>query len=128
MADHLAAARRQLERPAPPAFQVYRRQDKGAWVRVARDGKSLGFSAGAWALLGAPPAVVFLVAREHRMLGFRPAADGDPDTSRVSAKTHIVAAGPVLRLLGPVRPGRYELLAGPGLPPHINLADGPCGG
>lgn len=87
-----------------PSFEVYRRQDsytqrrrKGATVTVMHPGR-LSFSRDALAALGNPKAIVYLVDREQRLLGFRAARPGSKEVA-VVRDPGIAAAGPVLRYL-----------------------------
>lgn len=67
--------------PVPPGFTLYRRGTRrtGRPAEVTlRSGGAVAFSPAAYARLGEPAAVVFLVDRAERVLGFRAARRGEP--------------------------------------------------
>lgn len=107
----------------PPGFELYRRGTRRAWVRIAPSGRMLYLSAAAWDRLGRPAAVVFLVERDRRLIGFRPAAPGEANAYRVTGRAHAVSATLLLRAMAPARTGRYCLRASPGMPAHISLGE-----
>lgn len=118
-------------RPAiPPGFELYQRRRSRrpgpAWVHIGWAGQTLAFSAGAWEQLGRPAAVVLLVERAERLIGFRAARPGEAHARKVSGPAHQVSAGPLLRYMAPVPAGRHELRAVPGLPAHISLDHEPA--
>jgi hypothetical protein len=71
----------------------------GESVTVQRRG-NVGFSVEAMAALGNPRAVVYLVDRDERLLGFRPATPGTANASAVRGSGRIASAVAVLKDLG----------------------------
>ncbi len=87
-----------------PNFELYERANSrvsrrvGKSVTVQRRGQ-IAFSADALAELGHPKAVAFLVDRDERLLGFRPASPRTAGASVIRATGHIASAVRVLRYL-----------------------------
>lgn len=113
-------------------FAVYERHltgraHPGMTVTVTSRG-CIAFSAAAWAALGSPPYVKFLIDknREDPMIGFVPCQAYEPEARPVNAGTRMVTAVAVLRYLRHDTAGiarRYTLRMDDGMPPHIDLSE-----
>lgn len=111
-----------------PDFEEYNRKGNGRrgrpgeTVTVQRRGL-MSFSAGAFAALGSPAAVKFLVDREARLIGFRACRPRDKNASPVRGPQRIVSAVPLLKHLdADLSESRlYTLRVADGLPPYIDL-------
>lgn len=109
-------------------FEVYdgkaalSRQMRGESVTVHRRGH-LSFSAEAYARLGSPQAVRFLIDRNERLVGFQACGPGEAYARVVNARARTVSAVAVLRFLGAdlAETRRYALHVADGLPPYIDL-------
>jgi hypothetical protein len=113
-----------------PHFEEYQRADSrtgrarpGETVTVQRRGL-MSFNAGAFALLGSPLAVKFLVDREAKMIGFAPCKARDKNACAVrGGRQHIISAVTMLNHMGAdLSESRlYTLHVEDGLPPYIDL-------
>ena len=114
-------------------LEVYDRRDSG---NRARPGMTvtvtargcLAFSAAAWAALGSPAYVKFLVdtSGQDRVLGFQACGTYEPEARPVNPGSRVVTARAVLRFLGHNTPGqarRYVLHMEDGTPPYIDLGE-----
>jgi hypothetical protein len=89
-----------------PNFEVYERQNSygagrrrgGNTVTVHRAGV-VSFSAVAMAVLGNPRAVVYLIDKDDRLLGFRAVEPGTPNASMVGGSGHTASAASVLKYM-----------------------------
>jgi hypothetical protein len=87
-----------------PNFEIYDRRNSrvlrrvGSCVTVQRRGQ-VAFSVEALAALGHPKAIVFLVDRKERLLGFRAAGEADERSSAIRGAGHIASAARVLRYM-----------------------------
>jgi len=101
-----------------------RRSLSGRFVTIADRG-TMSFSEDAWALLGKPEAVQFLVdpGSRGRLVGFCACGRGEPSSHPAMGSTRAVRAGLLLKSLG-YQSGetrRYTLRVEEGLPPYIDL-------
>jgi hypothetical protein len=111
-------------------FEVFKptgsgkRSVRGLFVTVAGRG-SMSFSEDAWALLGAPEAVRFLVGPGFRgqVVGFEACGRGEPSSHAAWGTGRTVRAGLLLKVLGYhlSETRRYTLKVEDGLPPYIDL-------
>jgi hypothetical protein len=87
-------------------FEVYDRRNSpspkrrrlGETVTVQRAGV-ISFSTASMAALGNPRAVVYLVDREDRVLGFRAAPPGTPNASLIGGTGHTASGVAVLKYM-----------------------------
>jgi hypothetical protein len=97
---------------------------RGAFVTVASYG-TMSFSGDAWAVLGAPEAVRFLVDSDSRgsVVGFQACGREEPSSHAAMGTTRTVRAGLLLKALGhhPSETRRHTLHVEDGLPPYIDL-------
>jgi hypothetical protein len=112
-----------------PNFTVYGRQRAGSRVRrglgvtVTARG-CIAFTEDAWAALGSPEAVRFLIGTGGgRLVGFQGCRPGDPDARSARPGCHIITAVALLRDLGHDlgTARRYTLRVEAGMPPYIDL-------
>lgn len=106
-----------------PDFEIYRRgsrPDGPPMVTITAAG-AISFSVAAFEALGSPAAIVYLIDRDERLIGFRAAAVGETSAYHVNAGRG-VSARSILNAMG-ISYGtgrRYPLLTGDGTP-HIDL-------
>lgn len=110
-----------------PEFEIYdRRHGKGSrhgeTVTVTRRGY-MSLSSGAFARLGSPQAVTYLIDKDEQLIGFRPCKPRDEDAHAVSGRGHQMSAAALLRYMGVTydEARRYDLQVPDDLPPHIDL-------
>jgi hypothetical protein len=112
-----------------PNFEVYQRQQSGSrrrrgmTVTVTSRG-SMCFSQEAWAALGSPEAVKFLVDQDpgQRVVGFKACKRGEDNAHAVTPGTHSVSAVALLKYLHyGFGTFRHTLKVEDGLPPYIDL-------
>jgi hypothetical protein len=113
-----------------PDFEIYDRRSsstlkggrRGATVTVTRRGY-MSFSPEAFARLGSPQAVLYLIAKDERLIGFRPCKPRDENAHSVSGRIHSMSASALLKHMGIAHDEarRYDLQAEDGQPPHIDL-------
>jgi hypothetical protein len=112
-----------------PAFREYQRggdggsrKVRGKTVTVQRRGL-MSLSEDAWAELGSPDTVTFLVDWDKRLIGFRPCRRNARNAIAVREPQRILSAIPVLKALGAdlTQSRRYTLHVEDGLPPYIDL-------
>jgi len=95
---------------------------RGETVTILRRGY-LAFSQDAFARLGSPRYVKYLIDEDERLIGFRSCEAGDPNAHAVGTRTHSASARILLGHLGVSldEARRYELETGDGQPPYIDL-------
>jgi hypothetical protein len=111
-----------------PEFEMYKRTFMGArkrhgeLVTIQRRGL-ISFSDDAYARLGSPEAVVFLVDTKERLIGFRAAKRSEHRSYSVRSAQHLVSAAAVCTFMGAdmEQARRYALHVADGLPPYIDL-------
>lgn len=113
-----------------PNFEVYQRQHsgnrklRGMTVTVTGRG-SMSFSEDAWAALGSPQAVKFLVGKDpgERVVGFQACRPREEHAHLVAPRARSVSAVALLKYLryGSGASRRYALKTEDGLPPYIDL-------
>jgi hypothetical protein len=89
--------------------------------------RTMAFSEEAWAALGSPEAVKFLVDKDpgERVIGFQACKRGEPNAHAVHSGTRTVSASALLKYLryGTGTAYRYTLRVEDGLPPYIDLSE-----
>ncbi len=112
-----------------PNFREYQRGDsygsrkrRGETVTVQHRGL-MSFSDGAYARLGSPMAVRFLVDHDEKLIGFRPCKPRERNALAVRGPQRLVSAIPVLKAMGAYLAAsrRYSLHVEDGQPPYIDL-------
>ena len=112
-----------------PNFREYQRggyggprKQPGKTVTVQRRGL-ISLSEDAWAVLGSPDTVTFLVDRDKRLIGFRACRRNARNAVAVRQPQRVVSAIPVLKALGAdlTQSRLYHLHVTDGLPPYIDL-------
>jgi hypothetical protein len=108
----------------PPARGCSKRG--GLTVTVMKRG-SMSFTEEAWAAIGSPEAVLFLVDRDRRdrVVGFRACEPHTPGSRDVTPETRMVSAMAVMTFLKHDRSvsRRYPLHMEDGKPPYIDLSE-----
>jgi hypothetical protein len=113
-----------------PQFEVYDRKNspagrrRGETVTVNCRGY-LSFSPDAYARLGSPQAVRYLIDKEERLIGFQPCKPREANAHLVSTGTRIASAVTLLKYMGVshAEGRRYDLHCEDGLPPYIDLKE-----
>ncbi len=111
-----------------PNFEVYKRTSMGArkrhgeTVTIQRRGL-ISFSDDAYARLGSPDAVVFLVDAKERLIGFRAARRSENRAYSVRSAQHLVSGTAVCKFMGAdaEQARRYPLIYDGDVPPYIDL-------
>jgi hypothetical protein len=111
-------------------FEVYKRTSMGArkrhgeTVTIQRRGL-ISFSDDAYARIGSPEAVVFLVDAKARLLGFRAGVRGEYSAYAVRSAQHLVSGVAVCKFMGAdtQQARRYPLICGEDGPPYIDLKE-----
>jgi hypothetical protein len=91
----------------PPGFEIYRRQNSRGWRRdpvvTFSRASVITINEAAYRILGQPPAVVLLWARDERVVGLRPADAGEKGAYRcrmTPSSTRVVSARAFFRWAG----------------------------
>jgi len=113
-------------------FEIYDRRNSygrgrkraGKTVTVQARGL-MSLNEEAYAELGSPQAVKFLVAKDEMLIGLEPCKPSDQNAYAVRTRQHVVSAITVLKYMGAdlSRARRYELRVKDGLPPYIDLGE-----